>query len=269
MKKIVILFGICVLFLVLNFELSAQDLSQPDTPSVKVNAVALNFEHQFVEGDLQDWNLGYLSYKREAASTTYIGRLRYANRFGIEGVLAEADLYPEFTSDSYAYINAGAALNGNDLFPKIRLGATYYQNLIPSLTGGLGIRYQHFDISDVVIYTTELHLYVKDFLFMGQGFVEIPDKKLLGTLVLTARKYLNTPKDFIELKVAAGQSPEGLRFQNDVINTFTGYLVYLGMQRRLSDRWEMLSSVKFNRSNFSSNQSRNRIGLQFGLSYRF
>jgi len=269
MKKVGILFGICFLFLVVNSKLTAQSLSQPDEPLEKINAVSFNFEHEFVEGGLQDWNLGYLSYKREGASTTYIGRLRYANRFGIEGVLAETDIYPEFASGSYAYINAGAALTGNDLFPKIRLGATYYQNLFASVTGGLGIRYQHFDISDVVIYTSELHLYVKDFLFMGQGYIEIPDKKLLGTLVLTARKYLNTPKDFVELKVAAGQSPEGLRFQNDVINTFTGYLVYLGMQRRLSDRWEILSSVKFNRSNFSSNQSRNRIGLQFGLSYRF
>lgn len=269
MKKLGLFIVIGWVILYLPKYSMGQDNGITDEKISRPNTVSVNLEHDFVEGDQQDWNLGYLSYQRETPMVTYIGRLRYANRFGIASTLAETDIYPEFSSENYAHINTGASLTDNELFPKFKLGVTYYDNLFGSVTGGLGVRYQHFDISDVVIYTTELHIYIKDFLLMGQSYFEVPDKRLLGTVVLTARKYLDIPENFLEVKVAGGQSPEGLRFQNDVINTFSGYLIYLGMQRQFLDKWNLRSSIKFNHSNFSSNQTRNRIGIQLGASYQF
>ncbi|MDX1641836.1 MAG: YaiO family outer membrane beta-barrel protein, partial [Balneolaceae bacterium] len=178
------------------------------------------------------------------------------------------NLYPVFSENTYAHLGAGASLTQKGLFPNLKASGILYANLTHSLVGGIGLRYQSFDIDDVFVYSTNLHWYVQDFLIMLQGFMQYRNETPLGTGVLTLRKYLTNP-DYIFLKLAYGQSPQGLRFEEDVIDTFESVFVSVGGDLQVSSTFRISASVEYRHNTFSSVTSRNRYGFSIGFSYQF
>jgi YaiO family outer membrane protein len=234
----------------------------------QLNSINTTYEHIFLEEGRNDWNLGQLWYERKFSNLTSIFRIRYADRFNRSAYLSEIDLYPVFSEKSYGHVKVGASLSRKGLFPRFKASGTLFHNLSNSLVGGIGIRYQSFDIDDVILYSGTLNWYVKDYLFITQGFLQVRDKTPLGTAIFTARKYLKNPT-YIFIKAAYGQSPQGLRFDDDAFETFSSYFISAGGNIELSSRFLLRTNVNYRESTFSSTTSRTRIGISTGLSYRF
>jgi YaiO family outer membrane protein len=232
------------------------------------NSIHATYEYIRLEGDRADWNLARFWYERDFDNLTSLIRIRYADRFNRSAYMLESDLYPEFSERSYALIGAGLSLSDTDLFPNVRMRGTLFRNVSSSLVAGIGIRYLSFDIDDVIIYKADLNLYVEDFLIMTQGFLQIRNKKPLATAILTARKYLTYPT-FLFLKLGYGHAPQGLRFEEDVLNTFESIFISAGGDFKVSDRLGINVAVSYRKNIFSEFTTRNRYGVSAGLYWRF
>lgn len=226
------------------------------------------YEHVFLQEGRNDWNLGQLWYEKKRPNLTSIFKLRYAHRFNQSAYLTEAELYPEFSEKSYAHFKIGVSLTRKGLFPNFRAMGIFYHNVSESLVGGLGLRYQTFEIGDVLIYEADIHWYLKDYLFITQSFIQEEQRKLLGTVVFTARKYL-VPPTYIFVKMAYGQSPEGLRFEEDVFNSFESLFFSVGSEIKVSDQFLISPRLKIRRNTFNSASSRYRFGVAGKISYQF
>lgn len=237
--------------------------------SVNLNpTISMQYENVFLEGDRSDWKLGSLWYKHPAAFLTTIIKLQYANRFSENTYRTQVDFYPHISAGSYARISAGTSLTRRGLFPNYNAAAIYYQNLSSAVVGAAGIRYQSFDKGNAFIFNTRLHWYFGDYLLMGQAFFQKPKEKIVSTGVLTLRKYLNYPT-YLFAKIAYGQAPQGLRFEEDVFNSYESYFFSIGGEFLISRHWSIAPVIKFRRSTYNISTSRYRIGVMGRISYLF
>ncbi len=233
-----------------------------------LNAVTAIYKYILLEDERSDINLGQLWYEREFSSLTTIFKLRYTNRFNSNDYLAEIDLYPVFSENSYAHFKIGASLLQNELFPDFKASGIFFHNITESLIGGAGLRYLSFDTDDLVIYNLALHWYISDYLFLLQNYLQFRQNEPLATVVLTARKYLTFP-GYLSVKFAIGRAPVGLRTKPDILNTFESYLLRIASNIKLSNRFLLRTAIKYRKFNFSSTTSRGRFGISGGLTYRF
>ncbi len=253
----------CFIFLIVSLipNLKAQDQKFS-------NGLTFIYQHIFLEGERSDINLGQIWYERRVADITAIFRIRYANRFNSSDYLAEIDLYPIFSENSYAHFKIGASLIQNELFPDFKASGIFFHTISESLIGGAGLRYLSFDTDDLVIYNLALHWYISDYLFLLQNYLQFRQNEPLATIVLTARKYLTFP-GYLSVKFAIGRAPVGLRLEPDILNTFRSYLFRVASNIELSNRFLLRTAIKYRKFNFSSATSRGRVGVSAGLTYRF
>lgn len=251
--------------LCISFIVYSSGYAQPVTYNNSVNTL---YEHVILQGERSDWNLGQIWYERKSPNLTSLLRIRYADRFNKNAYLTEVDLYPVFSDKFYAHFNTGTSLTRKELFPTFKVSGTAFHNIFPSLVGGIGMTYQRFAVDDVLIYNANLNWYVSDVLFMGQTFLQVRDKTPLVTGIATVRKYLRNPS-YVFLKLAVGQAPQTLRFEEDVLDTFSSYFISLGGNIEVTDKIMIRSVVDYRQSIYTSATSRARFGLSVGFTFRF
>ncbi|MDR9457992.1 MAG: YaiO family outer membrane beta-barrel protein [Salegentibacter sp.] len=106
----------------------------------------------FSDPGFKPWHLAHLEYKKDIGNVPVLARLNYGNLFGLEGSLFEVDAYPKSGSNSYLYINAGAAIN-TPIFPEIKAGVEYFQSLNEKFEISLGGKYLGFQETQVILLT--------------------------------------------------------------------------------------------------------------------
>ena len=231
------------------------------------NSVNVEYEHVVVKNE-NNWKFGEIWYGRELSNFTATFRLRYADRFSRNAYLSEADFYPVISDDLNAHLHVGSALTRKGLFPNFKAGGSLFYNLNPSLVGAVGIDYRSFEMDDILLYSSQLHLYAGEYLFIGQGLFQVRNSTMLGTGILTVRRYWSDGSYFY-IKGAFGQSPQNLRFEEDVLNSFKSYLLSTGMTVEFSRRFVLRSALNYRESIFSNTGERTRFGISLGFGYHF
>lgn len=180
-----------------------------------------------------------------------IVRLNYANRFDLNGLQPEIDLYPTVAPKMYAYLNYG--FSSTDLFPKHRFGAELYRSFPLSIEGSIGLRHMIFNNS-VTIYTGSLGWYHKSMWFSFRPFIT-PDKTT-GTSMsgsLTARRYFGNPNTYLEASGGIGYSPEIRQLQSSTgVSTEDIYVLQsqrIGVGFQLQMKYNLISGINLNISN--------------------
>ncbi|NER11263.1 outer membrane protein, YaiO family [Muriicola jejuensis] len=178
-----------------------------------------------------------------------IPRINYSNRFGIDGIQYELDLYPKFSKSVYAYINYG--YSQSEIYPEHRVGGDLYVNLPGGVETSLGARYLSFTDSEVTIFTGSAGLYKGNYYFSLRPYVTPRNNNTLGISgVLNARRYLKDANNYIGLTAGMGFMPEFRQFlANSVLVAET--LLFVESQ-------QLLMEYQFS---FNSNPSIYRIHL--------
>lgn len=152
-----------------------------------------------------------IEYIHETAVGKVIPRINYSNRFDIDGIQYELDLYPKFSKTFYAYLNYG--YSQSEIYPTHRFGGDLYANLPKGIEASLGARYLSFTDSEVTIYTGSLGLYKGNHYVSLRPYVTPRNNSSIGVSgVLTARKYLKDADNYIGIIGGIGFMPEFRQF---------------------------------------------------------
>jgi len=134
-------------------------------------------------------------------------RMNYARRFGLDGFQLESDLYQNFANKSYLYLNAGIGFTST-VFPSIRAGAEYTMPFFKTYEGSLGVRYLSFPNQPVLLLTGQLAKYIRSWWVGIRPFYTIKSNGNALTSLLDIRKYETKPRNYTELELGYGNSPD-------------------------------------------------------------
>ncbi len=152
-----------------------------------------------------------LEFIHETSLGKIIPRINYSNRFDIDGIQYELDLYPKISKSFYAYLNYG--YSQSEIYPTHRFGGDLYANLPKGIEASLGARYLSFTESNVTIYTGSVGLYKGNYYFSLRPYVTPRNNNTTGLSgILIARKYLKDANNFIGFSGGMGFMPEFRQF---------------------------------------------------------
>lgn len=216
----------------------------------------------------------------QGSRATYLGsvvaRLNYANRFGMQAIQPEIDLYPKIGRNFYAYLNAGFS-NGL-LFARQRYGAEIFASLPHSLEASAGLRFLSFSPqSKVTIYTGSLGYYTGNFWLSLRPYLTPDSARTSMSAALTVRRYFKNPEHYFSVRVGAGFSPELLNTQtasgsnSKAFYSLKSQSVNLGYQYPVSKKWTVNGNITLGRqqSLFAPSEYSNNIGTSFTVKYRY
>ncbi len=98
--------------------------------------------------DYEPWFGAFAQVGKLTKSGTYIGRINYASRLGLNGIQLEGEAYPIVGEGKYFYFNLG--ISSSEIFPVVKGGAEYFTVLPRSFEGSIGFRY--FDFRTIQVY---------------------------------------------------------------------------------------------------------------------
>ncbi|WP_035141825.1 YaiO family outer membrane beta-barrel protein [Flavobacterium daejeonense] len=180
----------------------------------KNNSERIGINYSYTAFDRKNygpWHLGSLQYIKQRNWGSLIGRVSYANRFAsgesiIDGVQYEAESYLFTGKKSYSYLNA--AYSEKTVFPKLKLGYSYFQNFSNGWEADLGIRYVKTLDADFTTAVVGVGKYIGSYWINLKSYIQSNNNSIYPAFTLTSRYYFDTQFDYLSLIAGYGSSPD-------------------------------------------------------------
>ena len=148
-----------------------------------------------------------VEYRRETALGRISPRINYSNRFGINGLQYELDLYPRLSNTLYAYMNYG--YSDSELYPNHQGALELFANLPRAMEASLGARYLKFFNSEATLFTGSFGIYRGNYYLSARPYLTVVQgRSPAASGALLGRKYLSDDLHFLGLRASYGYSPE-------------------------------------------------------------
>jgi YaiO family outer membrane protein len=168
---------------------------------------------------IYNWHLLSLAYEKQFKWGTFVARINEGDKvptgeyFGSNQVAyqLEVDAYPKIGKTDYLHLNY--AYSAHQIFPHDRLGAEWYHIFLPKAEASLGIRYMYYS-NDLALpfgvwaYTGSYTKYFSKFMFSGRVYLTPLGQNVNTALVLTLRRYLKNPLNYLFASFISGNSPD-------------------------------------------------------------
>ncbi|MDM9631765.1 YaiO family outer membrane beta-barrel protein [Robiginitalea aurantiaca] len=158
-----------------------------------------------------------LEYQRNTKYGKVIPRVNYSNRFGMDALQYDLDLYPTLSNTFYAYVNYG--FSDSELYPNHKGALEVYANLPKAMETSLGARFLDFRNVNATLLTASVGIYRGNYYLSIRPYLSIVGGRgPVGSGTMTVRKYLTNNFNYLGLTASFGYSPE-LRqlFNGDVL----------------------------------------------------
>ena len=220
------------------------------------NRISVNFTKESIDG-LSPWYSGNVQYSRKTNLGSIIGRVNYAQRYGLKGYQYEMDAYPKTGKSNYLYVNAG--YSKAPTFPKYRSGLEFYQSLPKSFDASIGFRYLVFDQSKVTIFTGSIGKYLGNYWLCFRPFVtpssgQVPS--ITGFFIV--RRYFSNPETYIGLQYGYGSSPDDVSRFISKTQRLQSNKVKLTLNKCFKTFWVASLSTSYEYEEYSAKSYRNR-----------
>lgn len=179
---------------------------------LKADRIGANYNYTFFDrSGYGPWHFGSLQYSMQRNWGTAIARANYSNRFAngqsvINGMQYEIESYIFTSPNSYSYL--GASYSNDPVFPKLRLGYSFFHNFEKGWEADLGVRY--IDSEDTNFATAVLGIgkYLGSYWINLRSYLQMDNSTVYPAFTLTTRYYLDTRFDYITLIAGYGTSPD-------------------------------------------------------------
>lgn len=220
------------------------------------------------------WHLTSLQYIRERSWGSLIGRISYADRssFGesiANGIQYEAESY--FFTGKMNYMYVGAAYSDDVVFPKLRLGASYFHNLSKGWEGDLGFRYTEAGGREFKTAVIGVGRYVGSYWINLRSFIQNESDDFYPAFTLTTRYYFETRFDYLTAIAGYGTSPDERTTlgQFDQRIALDSYRFGAGYYRLFNDHYLAGVQAMYNRQEYAPNMKQNELELSVMFQYKF
>jgi YaiO family outer membrane protein len=221
------------------------------------------------------WHLGSLQYIKERQWGSLIGRVNYADRLSsgqsiANGFQYEVESYFFTSKNNYSYMNV--AYSEDAVFPKLRLGYSFYQNFKKGWEGDLGIRY--LKTQDGTEFTTGVvgvGKYIDSYWVNLRTFIQKDKEDYYPAVTLTVRYYFDTRFDYITLTSGYGSSPEERttlgQFKERI--SLDSYRIGAGYFKLFNNHYVTGIQLTYNQQEYIRNSTQNELELSLMLQYKF
>lgn len=244
---------------------------------LKINSDRIGVNYSFTTFDRDGygpWHLGSAQYIRERSWGSLIGRVGYANRFAlgqsvVNGIQYEVESYFFTGKNSYSYV--GAAFSEDLVFPKLRLGYSYFQNFKKGWEADLGLRYIKTTDSQFSTAVIGIGKYIDSYWINFRTFIQKDKNNFFPAFTLTSRYYFNTKFDYITLIAGYGTSPDERTTlgQIDQRIALDSYRISGGYYRLVGNHFITGIQLGYNNQEYFPNLMQNELELSLMLQYKF
>ena len=221
------------------------------------------------------WHLLGIQYIRERQWGSLIGSINYADRMSSgqsisDGIQYEAESYFFTGKNNYSYVSA--AYSKDPVFPKVRLGYSFYQNFKKGWEGDLGIRYlKTQDGTEINTIVVGLGKYVDSYWINLRTFIQKDEQNYYPAVTLTMRYYFDTRFDYVTLIYGYGSSPEERttlgQFKERI--SLDSYRIGTGYYKMFNNHYILGAQVTYNRQEYVRNLTQNELELSLMFQYKF
>jgi YaiO family outer membrane protein len=165
-----------------------------------------------------------------------------------------------------------AAFSNDLVFPKIRLGYSFYQNFKKGWEGDLGLRYlktqDGTEFNTVVI---GLGKYIGSYWINLRTFIQNEEQAYYPAVTFTMRYYFDSRFDYVTLTSGYGSSPEERttlgQFKERI--SLDSYRLGAGYYRMFNNHYIMGFQLTYNEQEYIKNLTQNDLELSVTLQYKF
>jgi YaiO family outer membrane protein len=237
--------------------------------------IGINYNYTaFSRSSVGPWQLTSLQYIRERKKITLISRLSYADRqsFGnsiSSGIQYEFETYIKNNQKSYSYINT--SFSDDTVFPKLRLGYSYFHNFKKAWEGDIGVRYTQTIDNDIYASVIGIGKYIGSYWLNLRSYLQINNKEVNPAFTATARYYFDTKYDYVTVLTGYGSSPDERVSLVDLEQriSLNSYRIGAGYFRQFGNQFITGAQIMINHQEYIANKFQNEADIFLTLQYKF
>lgn len=243
----------------------------------KINSDRLGINYSYTtfnRNGYGPWHLGSIQYIRERSWGSLIGRINYANRLSsgesiAEGKQFEAESYFFTGKNNYSYVSI--AYSQDIVFPKLRVGYSFYQNFKKGWEADLGFRYIESENTETRTIVLGVGKYIGAYWINFRSYLQNNDKDYHPSFSLTTRYYFDTKYDYISLLAGYGTSPDERTTigQFDQRVSLNSYRIGAGYYKLFNNHYLTGIQTTFNNQEYAPNLKQNELEISLMFQYKF
>lgn len=243
----------------------------------KINSdrVGANYSYTtFSRDNYGPWHLGSVQYIRERSWGSLIGRINYADRFAFDesianGLQYEVESYIFTGRMSYSYL--GAAYSDDIVFPKLRLGYSFFQNFKKGWEADLGFRFTKAEDREFKTGVIGIGKYIGSYWINFRTFIQNEKSDFYPAFTLTTRYYFDTRFDYLTVIAGYGTSPDERTTlgQFDQRVALDSYRIGGGYYRLFGAHYLTGIQATFNNQEYTPGLKQNELELSLMFQYKF
>jgi YaiO family outer membrane protein len=220
------------------------------------------------------WNQFMAQYVRTRNWGTLIGNINAMNRKSdstddVNGAQFELSSYIFTTKKDYLFLNA--AFSNDEVFPKYRLGASYYISFLKKWEANLGMRYTKTATDDIPALVLGFGTYYNSFWFNLSSFIQSQDDKINPAFTFTSRYYFDTRYDYLFGILGYGTSPDddntsGLYSERIDLSS---YRIGAGISKTVFNNYIAGLQFLYNNQEYAPDKRQNEYEITLSLQYKF
>ena len=242
---------------------------------LKSDRIGINYNYtSFDRSGYGPWHFGSLQYIRQRDWGSVIGRINYSNRYAngetvAEGLQYEAESYLFTSKKSYSYI--GASYSNDPVFPKWRLGYSFFHNFEKGWEGDLGARYINTESSNIVTAVAGVGKYLGSYWLNLRSYFQFDNNDVYPAFTLTSRYYFNTRFDYLTLIAGYGTSPDERTTIGQIEQRLSldSYRLGAGYYRIFADHFVTGLQLNYNNQEYTPSKKQNEIEIALMFQYQF
>lgn len=243
----------------------------------KINSDRIGLNYSFTTFNRDNygpWHLGSIQYIRERSWGSLIGRVSYADRFAFDesianGLQYEAESYVFTGKMSYSYF--GFAYSDDIVFPKLRIGYSYFQNFKKGWEADLGFRYTKVEAREFRTGVIGIGKYIGSYWINFRTFIQNEKSDFYPAFTLTTRYYFDTRFDYWTVIAGYGTSPDERTTlgQFDQRVALDSYRIGGGYYRLFASHFLTGIQASFNNQEYTPGLKQNELELSLMFQYKF
>jgi YaiO family outer membrane protein len=241
----------------------------------KSDRIGVNYNYTtFDRSGYGPWHFGSLQYIRQRDWGSLIARMNYSNRYAdghtvAEGLQYEAESYLFTSKNSYSYI--GGNYSNDPVFPKFRLGYSFFHNFEKGWEGDLGIRYIDTEDSGITTAVAGVGKYLGSYWINFRSFFQFDNSDMYPAFTLTTRYYFNTRFDYLTLIAGYGTSPDERTTIGQIQQRLSldSYRLGAGYYKIFGDHYITGLQLNYNNQEYTPGKTQNETEIALMFQYQF
>ncbi len=215
-------------------------------------------------------HLAYVDYSLNANRNIFIFRLNYANRFNLEDLQPEMDLYHIFKNNHYLYANYGFGIK-NKLFPQHRFGLEYFFPFGNVYEASLGAKYFIYQNSNATVLTGHIGKYLSNTWLSLRPYYTLKEGSNSFAAIFNARMYAKNQISYTGVELGYGNSPDDRFVYSQPGETIWLSAYKIKLERNIAIKLsnELRVGVGYVYEEISKDSFRNRYLFEIIFKHRF